>query len=511
MQEKKSQFVFNLFSICKILSFAMKKDIYVNGDRIKMPSVVLFNWLFSFDKKDNFNEAQASTVSKILSGKNKYPSCFHKLMSKVTNDDFSSLNSIYINGLCQIIDKEKIGKVVSSILELMKMDKTIDENDVIYKTNEIKLTKAELLARKEFSFPNDFTPLLFYLIRNDERRVKNNEKINNSPYSNQLQALFDKSDDSKVNVSMETSISLNGLIVKTAKYGSLSRAFRKIDNDLHLPEPFARDNKISLYIINVKNSQYDFSSLASFLGDVVEGFIFSREKVKEYYDSPIKIRHLVDDAKASVKKSGYPDKEVFSQLMLYSFLECAMEAPKIVNMIEDANFEKSSADGLYFVPEDSIKKNKPSLLLGTSSIDDNLDKAISNAIKDADECIESQENGSYTLDENIFNTHFPNDIAEKIINTIKNGESLFDNDISLGFFISFSLKVDKPKSSFKSSEEYRAHIMSLLEETIKSKIKWLYDTILKTKLSNYRLYFFFVPLDSVDEDVKQIMEVFYGK
>ena len=88
---------------------------------------------------------------------------------------------------------------------------------------------------------------------------------------------------------------------------------------------------------------------------------------------------------------------------------------------------------------------------------------------------------------------------------------MLDNDISLGFFISFSLKVNKPKSSFKNSEEYRVYIMSLLEETIKSKIKWLYDTILQTKFSNYRLYFFSVPLDSVDEDVKQIMEVFYGK
>ena len=251
--------------------------------------------------------------------------------------------------------------------------------------------------------------------------------------------------------------------------------------------------------------------MASFLGDVVEGFIFSREKVKEYYDSQIKLRHLVDDAKDSVRKSGYPDKEVFSQLMLYSFLECAMGAPKIVNMIEDANFGKSGADGLYFVPANSIKENKSSLLLGTSSIDEDLDEAISNAIKDAEDCIKSQDNGSYTLDENIFNTHFPNEIAEKIINTIKNGDSLLDNDISLGFFISFSLKVNKPKSSFKNSEKYRVYIMSLLEETIKSKIKWLYDTILQTKLSNYRLYFFFVPLDSVDEDVKQIMEVFYGK
>lgn len=96
MQEKKSQFVFNLFSICKILSFAMRKDIYENRDRIKMPSVVLFNRLFSFAEKDNFNETQVSTVSKILSGKNKRPSCFHDLMFKVTNDDFSSLNSIYI-------------------------------------------------------------------------------------------------------------------------------------------------------------------------------------------------------------------------------------------------------------------------------------------------------------------------------------------------------------------------------------------------------------------------------
>lgn len=511
MQEKKSQFVFNLFSICKILSFAMRKDIYEKMDRIKMPSVVLFNRLFSFAEKDNFNETQASTVSKILSGKNKRPSCFHDLMFKVTNDDFSSLNSIYIYGLCKIIDKRKVGKVFSSILELIQMDETIDENDVIYKTNEIILTKVKFIAKKDFSFPNDFTPLLFYLISNDERRAKNDEKINNNPYSKKLQVLFDKSDDSKVNVSMETSISLNRLIVKTVKYGNLSRAFWKINNDLHLPELFARDNKISLYIINVKNSQYDFSSLASFLGDVVEGFIFSREKVKEYYDSSIKIRHLVDDAKDSVRKSGYPDKEVFSQLMLYSFLECAMGAPKIVNMIEDANFGKSGADGLYFVPANSIKENKSSLLLGTSSIDEDLDEAISNAIKDAEDCIKSQDNGSYTLDENIFNTHFPNEIAEKIINTIKNGDSLLDNDISLGFFISFSLKVNKPKSSFKNSEEYRVYIMSLLEETIKSKIKWLYDTILQTKLSNYRLYFFFVPLDSVDEDVKQIMEVFYGK
>ena len=190
-----------------------------------MPSVVLFNRLFSFAEKDNFNETQASTVSKILSGKNKRPSCFHDLMFKVTNDDFSSLNSIYIYGLCKIIDKRKVGKVFSSILELIQMDETIDENDVIYKTNEIILTKVKFIAKKDFSFPNDFTPLLFYLISNDERRAKNDEKINNNPYSKKLQVLFDKSDDSKVNVSMETSISLNRLIVKTVKYGNLSRAF----------------------------------------------------------------------------------------------------------------------------------------------------------------------------------------------------------------------------------------------------------------------------------------------
>lgn len=79
----------------------------------------------------------------------------------------------------------------------------------------------------------------------------------------------------------------------------------------------------------------------------------------------------------------------FSEIMLYSFMECVLHAPKILSAFEVKNhpwIKNAKSSGVYFLPAGTIG-GVNQIILGSSSVTNSLEAAINEAFSRVKEII----------------------------------------------------------------------------------------------------------------------------
>ena len=198
--------------------------------------------------------------------------------------------------------------------------------------------------------------------------------------------------------------------------------------------------------------------------------------------------------------------------MLYSFLECALGAPKIMSKIELQNIggeyrSKSSGVHLLSIPGKTAIIHQ--LVFGSTDVLADLNGAVDSAFAQVMD-IKSSAIEEHTLVEtNIFNHTFSDEVAAFLKETIIPQKNKHKRpDTAFGLFLGYNVNI--PDVESLTSEEYLPALIKKMQSDIADCVPYIQDKINSLRLSTHSFYIFVLPLNDVSHDRVTIMNKALG-
>ena len=398
------------------------------------------------------------------------------------------------------IDESKTALVAAAILDTLEKDSATNDSKIG------RSTKSELLSQKKINLPNLIANvLLFAADTSDNTFCKSFVDTITADYMNNLN---DKA--AKIIIEISPHVERSELTPSiTLPY--LNDIFTEIKHEaeLHL----INHSDLKLYHLNIQNSEFTYSGLVEYLLDNIGSYVYSRSKLKEF-EAEHKERSIGLKAVRLMNASGKPGQKGtgndLGEILLYSFLEESLNAPKILSKVEikrEMGHLTSKSDGVHLVKLSNNGKTSFQLIFGTSTIAPNITECVKESIKAAAE-IKDNRCELFMVEGSINKARFDDETTaflKKILLPSRASDQSYDS--AFGIFIGYSLGLS---SEEYSNDNFRQMVIEKTIEDIKSIVPEIISEIKSNSLSAHSFYFYFVPFNDADKDKLQIMEDLLG-
>lgn len=271
----------------------------------------------------------------------------------------------------------------------------------------------------------------------------------------------------------------------------------------------SNNNDIKIYSLEITNAQIDYEKVKRFIRGNIGRYVYSRAQRNNYElngDLEAISSYAIDAYVKRVNRS--PDTNHFSEIMLYSFLECILGAPKIFSKMEIQNksgqFE-TFASGMHVL---SMKKGMlpfNQLVLGASDTYDDLEHAVNNAFDQIERIAAGSSEEYDLLETSILNNEFDADMNQTLESMIipKKGTSSSSIEKAYGIFLGYTINVD---GTGLSNDEYLKNANEKMINDIKGIIPYIESKIGALSLSNHSFYVYILPLNDALSDKESIIK-----
>ena len=418
--------------------------------------------------------------------------------------DIAEIASLYRTDLYKKIKQSPFRECfVLAIQQILREDASILNSDEIGSS---EYTKEVIISSEKF----DFSLLLVNL-------MKFCANINNSGFETQV-AEIDKSyvesfrDNAKSIFLFDADISTPSttpLEISIDEKG-FRNTFVEINQDaysLGLPNP----HKVKIFKLRVVGKEFNKDGISDFILNNISQYVYSRTKIKSI-ESSANVRSISTRAIRQMEKTPVfaNQTDTFCEIMLYSFLECSMHAPKIMSGFEVSEAGRSNkySSGIYLLPAGIISSNNQ-IVFGCTKAHDNLRDAIDDVLDQASNIKINRSDEVRLLDPSVLDSILEPQTANHLKNIILPSKSSdVESDDAFGLFLSYSINVQNKGAM--SNNDYRAALDQQMDADIQSQIPYIKSKINELGLDAYSFYLFVLPLDDVTKDTKQIMTNFIG-
>ena len=239
--------------------------------------------------------------------------------------------------------------VVLAIRDVLKDD---DIGDLTLIGYEDGYTKQDIVNKAYFNFAELLANVFYYCVIGipNQRIYQENIKEVTNDYIVSFSSLEDTIEFEEAPKPITSKISYT---LDPKRFDSV---FKEIaSSKLSLPN----NNDIKIYSLEITNAQIDYEKVKRFIRGNIGRYVYSRAQRNNYElngDLEAISSYAIDAYVKRVNRS--PDTNHFSEIMLYSFLECILGAPKIFSKMELQNksgqFE-TFASGMHVL---SMKKGE---------------------------------------------------------------------------------------------------------------------------------------------------------
>lgn len=208
------------------------------------------------------------------------------------------------------------------------------------------------------------------------------------------------------------------------------------------------DSKANLFCLKIENKQFNYKNLIDCLSDSIVSYCLSQRE----YDEMLQSRKLGQmNTKAKRKFRDYMNnKGELGELILYSFLESHLNAPKILSKMRlktSSNDYVKGADGIHML---KLDEENFEIIFGESKMYSDITGGLRDAFDSVKELRYRESNNIYDEIE-LINTHIPSEFAEESYEFIKRivkptRDDNFDYDISFGIFVGFEININSYSS-----------------------------------------------------------------
>lgn len=262
---------------------------------------------------------------------------------------------------------------------------------------------------------------------------------------------------------------------------------------------------IKLFSLNVVNNVFDLNQLSNFVFRYLKSYVFSQLETKSYMEAS-KIQETLFRAIEKIFRSRARLHDHFAEIMIYSFLEAVENAPKIMSSLELREDTTGSfhSSGIHLKP-DLINEIDHKIIFGSSSLDNDLQSALSNSFSQVLLIKNNEHNEMRFINAATLDARFNEETSRYLKEILLPNSRVIPRtpSRSFGVFISYSTGID---SSGKSPSEYREALQNKMQEDILSTYAEIQRFIIKNRLNGYDFNFYFLPLDQAVNNASEIME-----
>jgi uncharacterized protein (DUF2164 family) len=443
-----------------------------------------------------------------------------KTDSSYSDDKFQSAllsgkNNLINYGEILVCDKEKLKEkfetkikpyfdengqklITVCIQDVLNEDTLINDTDNIGFESE-GYTKQDIVSKQVFSFSELLANVYYYCTT----------AVLNIPFKTNIVEIKDYANKQKHRtneVQIETAVShVQSKVKLTLDPQPFKNVFKEIkDIKLTIPNP----NELKIYRLDVASSKIDYKKLQSFIADNIGRYVYSRGMRNRYNLKPDSMELAIKTLKAYNKRvKTVPSTNHFNEIMLYSFLECVLGAPKIFSKMElqdKRGVYNSLSSGIHIntFKRGGIFFNQ--LVFGATDSIDNLETAIDNALNQVLE-IKSVSTDEYEFLENtILNNEFDaetNKVLEGMIFP-KKDSGITKPDDAFGLFLGYTVGAAyEPDNAL-----YLTNLEKQMDADISKISAYLEQRINDLGLLNYSFYVYVLPLNNAIFDKTTIME-----
>ena len=398
--------------------------------------------------------------------------------------------------------------VVLAIREVLKED-DVEETKNIGFADE-GYTKQDIINKTYFTFDELLANVFYYCgVLVDNIPYKENIKeIKNDPTF--VESFSDKVDEIEFE---EAYHPLTSKIKMTLDVKKFNDVFKEIASS-NLPVP--NSNSVNIYSLDIVNAKIDYFKIKKFIFRNIGRYVYSRAARNNYELSGDAEAISAEAIKAYKKRmSRNPETNHFNEIMLYSFLECVLGAPKIFSKMELQNKSgefNTFSSGIHVL---SLKKGTlpfNQLILGATDTYDSLDKAVDNAFLQIEKLAASSSSEEYELLETtILNQEFDAETNELLKDMIipKKGSGVTKPENAYGLFLGYTINIQD--AHLLDNEQFIIAAKEKMDEDIKNIIPYINNKITALGLTNHSFYIYILPLNDAltdkEEIIKEALEV----
>ena len=163
-------------------------------------------------------------------------------------------------------------------------------------------------------------------------------------------------------------------------HGDFDAVFREVTQSC--PVSWITQGELRLFHLNIRNNKFNPEEMKKLLYRNIGDYVFSRAKI-EHFKVTGDAFAIVSQALRVLQKNGGADIKgtgsELGELLLYSFLEEKLKAPKLMSRVElstDAKQYASSCDGIHLLTSGVSGMPYHQVVFGASSIVGDLTYAI---------------------------------------------------------------------------------------------------------------------------------------
>lgn len=282
--------------------------------------------------------------------------------------------------------------------------------------------------------------------------------------------------------------------------------------DLELPN----ENYMKIYALPIANSKFDYKKLKEIVANNIKNYVYSRREINEAIEKNVadglyakalnKFREIKNE-----KDNGSGSE--LGEILLYLFMECDLNAPKILSKMElktNKNDYVKGADGVFLHTYEKDGYKVFDLVIGEAKIKNNISNAISEAFNSIQDHLNQEDFEVDLVNENIFREKFDMEEAEELKKIIVPSNANAKNTTTnraFGIFIGYSLNANVENVSsiqaIKIMEEEIEKNSNTISNSLKKKIN-------DNNWNNYSFYIYILPFNNAKEDRKDIMKYILG-
>ena len=300
--------------------------------------------------------------------------------------------------------------------------------------------------------------------------------------------------------------------IKTSMKSHVKKDFLSLFRILEKTKKPDKAPDTTFFVLKAMNGEFIYSDLKASIAENIVAYALSRKQYDEYkkYDSKPyleAVKKLVD------KKSNTGE---FGEIMLFSFLESDLGAPKIATKLElktSTNEYVKGSDGVHLL---KTGKNSFQIVFGeskTSSSSPNsaVTKAI-NSIHDFKNRKKNNINDEIQLIQIHLDREFEKaekDFIKKILIPSETPEG-YNVEWAFGIFIGVNFHVDENWRKL-SGIDFEEKIDKELKIILSSLFPHLCNKISERKLENCKFYVYFLPIENIAKKRKKLLPQENGK
>lgn len=262
--------------------------------------------------------------------------------------------------------------------------------------------------------------------------------------------------------------------------------------------------------MNIRNNKFNPEEMKKLLYRNIGDYVFSRAKI-EHFKVTGDAFAIVSQALRVLQKNGGADIKgtgsELGELLLYSFLEEKLKAPKLMSRVElstDAKQYASSCDGIHLLTSGVSGMPYHQVVFGASSIVGDLTYAIDAAFESIVEIEKNEDKELHMVDNVIFDRLLNDDeveLAKQIF--IPSPNPTVNYNTSYGIFLGYTIGLDPNQYSIA---EFPGIVEEKMQEDIRRNIDYILQKISDNNLNLHSFYFYVLPFNDGETDKKDIME-----